>query len=118
MFAYPVASPLRSVNESLPGEAASQVAYLQAIIPSQSDTSRYQLVISDRDGSNKKELFPESGAQGLDPQHVVWSPSTLGDNSGYAIAVVYQNNIWLVNTADGQAQQITGDGLTVRIDWR
>jgi Tol biopolymer transport system component len=118
MFAYPVASPLQSGDGSLPGETASQVAYLQAIIPSQSDTSRYQLVISDRDGSNKKVLFPESGAQGLDPQHVVWSPTTLGEDGGYAIAVVYQNNIWLVNTADNQAQQISGDGLTVRIDWR
>ena len=118
MFAYPVASPLQSEVGSQPGEAASQVAYLQAIIPTQSDTSRYQLVISDRDGSNKKVLFPESGAQGLDPQHIVWSPSTLGDGGDYAIAIVYQNNIWLVNTADGQAQQITGDGLTAKIDWR
>ncbi len=118
MFAYPAASPLQTSGGSLPEEAASRVAFLQAIIPSQSDTSRYQLAVSDRDGSNKLVLFPAPGAQGLDPQHVVWSPSPLEAGGAFAIAVVYQNNIWLVDAADGKAQQITGDGLTVRIDWR
>ena len=118
MFAYPSASPLQSGPGSLPGENASQVAYLQSIIPSQSETSRYRLVVSDRDGSNKDISFPEDGAQGLDPQHVVWSPAPLVEGGAYTIAVIYQNNIWLVNLADGQAQQITGDGLSVRIDWR
>jgi hypothetical protein len=118
MFAYPVASPLQSSGTAIPEENASQVAFLQAIIPSQSETSRYQLVVSDRDGSNRKVLFPDAGAQGLDPQQVVWSPTPLEQGGAYVIAVVYQNNIWLVNLVDGQAQQITGDGLTVRIDWR
>jgi len=118
MFAYPSASPLQGGSDILPGENSSKVAYLQAIIPSQSETSRYQLAVSDRDGSNKKIIFPDTGAQGLDPQHVVWSPAPVKQGEDFTIAVIYQNNIWLVSLADGQAQQITGDGLTVRIDWR
>jgi len=118
MFAYPSASSIQNGSGSLPGETASQLAYLQAIIPSQSETSRYQLAVSDRDGSNKKIIFPEDGAQGLDPQHVIWSPAPLDQGGAFAIAVIYQHNIWLISIADGQAQQITGDGLAVRIDWR
>lgn len=38
-----------------------------------------------------------------------------GDN---AIAFIYNGNIWLVDTTTGVSQQITGDGLTNRIDWR
>ena len=71
----------------------------------------------DRDGSNKRVLFPEEGAQGLDPQRVVWSPAPLGE-SGYVVALVYQNNIYLLDVNTGQAQQITGDGLVNRIDWK
>lgn len=118
MFAYPSVSPLQIRSDSMTTEAASQIAYLQAIIPTQSGSSRYQLVVCDRDGSNKHVFFPESGASGLDPQHVVWSPAPLEQTGAFAIALIYQNNIWLVDLKDGQAQQITGDGLTVRIDWR
>jgi hypothetical protein len=76
------------------------------------------LTVIDRDGSNKKIIFPENGAQGLDPQHVIWSPDLLDQGDAFAIAVIYQNNIWLVSLVDVQAQQITGDGLSARIDWR
>jgi resuscitation-promoting factor RpfB len=116
MFAYPSASPLQT--GSIEEENASQVAYLRAILPTQSESSRYRLVVSDRDGSNKRVEFPEEGAVGLDPQQVRWSPTVFGEEKSYYSALIYQNNIWLVNLSSGQAQQITGDGLTVRIDWR
>lgn len=125
MFAYPVASPLQNPvvqigsDESGPLlENVYQVAYLQAIFPAQSDTSRYRLVVMDRDGSNRRVLFPEEGAPGLDPQQVVWSPGQVEEAGGHRIAVLYQGNIWLVNLADGEAQQITGDGLAVSVDWK
>jgi len=34
------------------------------------------------------------------------------------MAVIYQNNLYLINPGDGQAQQITGDGLIGSIDWK
>jgi hypothetical protein len=32
--------------------------------------------------------------------------------------VIYQGNLWLVDSGDGQAYQVTGDGLVTRIDWK
>lgn len=114
MFAYPVASPLQS---KAPSENAYQVAYLQAVFPIQSESSRYHLVVMDRDGSNRQKLFPSEGELGLEPQRVVWSPGPMTDEGYYAIAVIYQGNLWLLDLADGR-QQITGDGLTNRVSWR
>jgi hypothetical protein len=125
MFAYPRPSPLQAAvvdagsDEGGPlVENAYQLAYLQAIFPAQSETSRYRLVVMDRDGSNQRVFFPEEGAPGLEPQRVAWSPAPVAENGGYAIAVLYQGNIWLVSLADGLAQQITGDGLALRVDWK
>lgn len=122
MFAYPVSSPLiqktTQTGEEIKDELAYQIAYLQAIYPAQSDSSTYRLAVMDRDGSNRRELFPEAGIAGLDPQRVVWSPVDQNAGVGVVIAVVYQGNIWLIDPQTGQTQQITGDGLTVRIDWK
>jgi hypothetical protein len=116
---------MRSVNNGLTDESGVSlaeitysIAYLQSIFPEQSETSRYRLFIIDRDGSNQRVLFPEEGAVGLDPQYVVWSPSPIGTEGSDAIAITYQGNIWLIDTVSGLAQQITGDGLTIKVDWR
>ncbi len=108
MFAYPVTSPGGM-------QAGYSLAFLQAIFPDQSDTSHYRLVTMDQDGSNKKTIFPAEGATGIEPQAVIWSPS--GAN-GHFIAVKYQGNIWLVEGQGNETHQITGDGLTTRIDWK
>jgi Tol biopolymer transport system component len=122
MFSYPEPSPMIEksilVGDEFKVESYYQIAYLQAIFPTQSDSSAYRLAVMDRDGSNRKELFPEAGASGLDPQRVVWSPSSIDIQSSLMIAVVYQGNIWFINPIDGQARQVTGDGMTVRIDWK
>jgi hypothetical protein len=31
---------------------------------------------------------------------------------------VYQGNLWLVDSGNNQAYQVTGDGLVTRIDWK
>ena len=126
MFAYPQPSPMSStvIGEPITSggmplvENSYRVAYLQALNPAQSDTSLYRLFVMDRDGSNRAALFPTEGAPGLDPQQVVWSPTYVDSFNQYAIGVLYQGNIWFVDANNGQAQQITGDGLVVRIDWR
>lgn len=115
MFAYPVPSPL---NELPSGERAHQVAFLQAVFPFQSETSRYELFAMDRDGSNKRCLFPFEGAEGLEPQEVVWAPEELEESDNLSIGLIYQNNLWIVDSLTGEAWQITGDGLTSRIDWK
>jgi hypothetical protein len=117
MFAYPLASPFQ--EETL-GENNYQVAFLQAIFPNQSETSRTHVVVIEQDGSNSKVLFPAEGAPGMDPQAEwgAWSPAPMPDNRDYALAVIYQKNIWLVDTASGDARQITGDNQVTRLDWK
>jgi resuscitation-promoting factor RpfB len=109
MFSYPVASPL------LP-DKSFHLAFLQSIFPEQSDTGRYRLVVMDRDGSNRKVIFPAEGLPGIEPQQVVWSREPF-PQSGHWIALTYQGNLWLVNPDTQEAQQVTGDGLVKRIDW-
>jgi len=117
MFAYPLASPLQT---KITGEIDYQIAYLQAISPDQSETSRYRLVVMDRDGSNRNTLFPPEESAGLEPimNWGAWSPTPIDTNGSYAMAILHQGNLWLVNTIDGQAIQVTGDGLTTRVIWK
>lgn len=114
MFAYPSSSPLRPSGK----EYMYQLAYLQAIFPSQSESSRYRVVVMDRDGSNRHEVFPPEDAQGINPQTPVWAPEAIPGQEGDFLAIVYQGNLWLVDSASGQSHQITGDGLISRIDWK
>jgi len=117
MFAYPLPSPIQPTPA---GEGAYQIAYLQAVFPDQSDTSPYRLVVMDRDGSNRQELFPPPEIPGIDPQQdwAAWAPQPLPGGEGYAIAVLYQGNIWLVDSKSGEFWQITGDGRINNVDWR
>lgn len=114
MFAYPSASALRPSGE----EKSYQVAFLQAIFPEQSETSRYRVVVMDRDGSNQHAIFPPSDAPGLEPQAPAWAPEPLEGQIGDFLALSYQGNLWLVDSSNGQAFQVTGDGLISRIDWK
>ena len=113
MFSYPSSSALHQGAR----EKDYQVAYLQAIFPAQSETSRYRVVVMDRDGSNRRTVFPAKDAPGLEPQTPVWAPESINGQSGDFIAVIYQGNLWLVDSGNSQAYQITGDGLVTRIDW-
>ncbi len=95
-----------------------QIAYLQAIFPAQSETSRYRVIVMDRDGSNRRAIFPPEDAQGIEPQTPIWTPDPVPGQTGDFLAVVYQGNLWLIDSGSAQAHQITGDGLISRIDWK
>ncbi len=109
MFAAPVASPKIAQGY--------QIAYLQSREPRQSDTRPYRLGVMDRDGSNRRLIFPREDQQGLKPQRVAWSPSTF-DNGHFWLAVNYQGDLWLVDSETGDSYQVTGDGSINRIDWK
>ena len=113
MFSYPSSSALHRGAR----EKEYQVAFLQAIFPAQSETSRYRVIVMDRDGSNRRTVFPANDAPGLEPQTPVWAPESINGQSGDFIAVIYQGNLWLVDSGNNQAYQVTGDGLVTRIDW-
>ena len=114
MFAYPAASPVRSDGR----EKNYQVAYLQAIFVEQSETSRYRLMVMDRDGSDSRSLFPPPDAGGIEPQLPVWSPEPLEGQAGDFLAIVYQANLWLIDSGNGTTYQVTGDGLISKVDWK
>lgn len=108
MFTYPATSPLDNYG-------LYQVAYLQSIFPDQSETSRYRLYVMDQDGSNRKLLFPQEGSTGIDPQQVVWGTGSRA--SQRFIGLIYQGNLWIVSVDTAEANQITGDGSIIKIDW-
>jgi len=88
-----------------------QIAYLEAVDPLDSFVSRYRLVVMDRDGSNRRVVFPPEGQPGLQAGSFTWSPD------GRQIAVVHQGNIYLVDAVTGLAQQVTGDGFASSPRW-
>lgn len=108
MFAEPVVSPPRVLSN---GELDHRVAFLQALTPLESETSRYQLVVMDRDGSNARVIFPGEGEPGLESHRVSWSPD------GERLALIYQGDLWIVDVASGQAQRLTSDGQVTAMDW-
>lgn len=110
MFAYPTPSPWMNEENYF-------VAYLQAAFPGQSETSRTKVIIMDRDGSNRRQVFPPEGSQLAEPQQATWSPAPEG-NLSLRLAVLYQGNIWFIDPSDGSSQQITGDSLVSMLTWR
>jgi hypothetical protein len=93
------------------------IAFLQAIFPEQSETSRYHLMLMDRDGSNQNKIFPDEGLLGMNPQSVVWSPMETASDSPW-LAFHYQGNLWLYDISTSQSRQITGDGSVAKLDWK
>ena len=77
-----------------------------------------ELMVMDRDGSNRRTLFPEEGSPGLGPQTPLWAPAPLSDGEGNFVAVIYQGNLYLIDTVTQIAHQVTGDGLMQKIDWK
>jgi hypothetical protein len=114
MFSNPAVSPSRQQGI----EHTYQVAYLQAIFPEQSETSRYRLMVMDRDGSDRRAIFPPPDAGGLEPQSPAWSPEPLAGQTGDFIAIIYAGNLWLVDSGNSAAYQVTGDGLITGTDWK
>ncbi len=116
MFAYPLPSPITAKPT---GEASYQIAFLQAIFPEQSATSNYRVALIDRDGSNRRLIFPPSDSPGLEPSKGwgAWSPKQLEGSGGFPLAVIYAGNIWILDPESGSAWQVTGDGLVQRLDW-
>jgi hypothetical protein len=109
IFANPAPSP-RLVTPD--GERPIRIAFLQAIEPNTSPQSRYRLAVMDRDGSNLRIVFPADDQPGFEAGATLsWSPD------GRLVAAIYQGNLWLVDPDSGASQQLTGDGLTTRVEW-
>jgi hypothetical protein len=75
-------------------------------------------MVMDRDGSNRRLLFPPTDSSGIEPQTPAWAPEPIEGQVGDFLAVIYQGNLWLIDSGSGEAYQVTGDGLITMIDWK
>jgi resuscitation-promoting factor RpfB len=87
------------------------IAYGQAQSPRNSQDSRYELFVVDRDGSNKRRLFPPEGLMGLIAPDLAWSP--FGD----ALLLEYEGNLYRVDVGTGDLAQLTSDGQSSHPRW-
>jgi len=87
------------------------LAYGQAQSPRNSQDSRYELYVADRDGSNNLRLFPPEGLMGLIAPDVAWSPA------GDALLLEYEGNLYRVAVETGDLVQLTGDGQSSHPRW-
>jgi Tol biopolymer transport system component len=88
------------------------VAFGHARSPYVSQTSGYDLYLMDRDGSDRRLLFPPEGEIGLDYPEVAWGPG------GDRLVVVYQGNLYWITVTDGQVHQLTDEGSVTTVRWQ
>jgi hypothetical protein len=87
------------------------LAYGQAQSPRNSQDSRYELFVMDRDGSNKRRLFPPEGLMGVIAPDVAWAPG------GDALLFEYEDNLYLVDVKTGDLAQLTSDDQSTHPRW-
>lgn len=87
------------------------IAFGHARSPYVSATSGYDLCVMDRDGSDRRTIFPPEGEIGLDYPTIAWGPG------GDRLIVVYQGNLYLFVIPDGTVHQLTTEGNATRVRW-
>lgn len=87
------------------------LAYGQAQSPRNSQDSRYELFVVDRDGSNKRRLFPPEGMMGLIAPDITWS------SWGDALLIEYEDNLYRIDVETGALDQLTSDGQSSHPRW-
>ena len=87
------------------------LAYGQAQSPRNSQDSRYDLFVMDRDGSNKRRVFPTEGSMGLIAPDVAWSPP------GNMLLFEHLGNLYAVDLVTDTISQLTSDGQSSHPRW-
>jgi len=90
---------------------SGMLAYGQAQSPRNSQDSRYELFVIDRDGSNARRLFPPTGLMGVIAPDVAWSPN------GEAVLIEYESNLYRVDVQSNRLDQLTSDGQSSSPRW-
>jgi Tol biopolymer transport system component len=108
MWANPYCSPAYTTTQTT---TESQIVYGQVRYPGSSQDSRYDLYLMDRDGSNRRLVFPPSGESGVSVLQVAWSPDAR------QLAVIYNRDVYLVDLTDDRVYQLTGDGQCSQPRW-
>jgi hypothetical protein len=87
------------------------VAFGQALEPLQSVNSRYTLQFIDRDGSNKRQLFPFRDGVGVQLPEMLWS------DTGDQLLFVHSGNLYLTGLSGGPPRQLTSDSQVTKAQW-
>ena len=90
------------------------VAFGRARSPYASQTSSYDLHIMDRDGSDRRQIFPSAEEMGFEFPELAWSPA------GDQIVSVYQNDLYLIDVGspEPEVHQLTVAGGATAVDWQ
>lgn len=88
------------------GEQNSQIAFLRATNPLESENSSYTLWLMDQDGSNARQVYPAVGENSRFPktqQFMVWGAS------GRDMAFVFNNGLYVLNLDTGEVSRVSQD---------
>jgi hypothetical protein len=66
----------------------------------------------DRDGSNRRLIFPAEAEIGIQYPEMAWAPA------GSLIVVVYQENLVLIRVSEGGVYQLTNVGGVTAVRWQ
>jgi hypothetical protein len=100
MWAAPAWSP---AAKDAP-QPESRILFGVAENPIHSQLSLYELHVMDRDGSNRRKVFPPPEQRGVETVDAAWS------SEGTLLAIVLQGDLYLLNPDTGKMQQLTADG--------
>ncbi|HDQ72661.1 MAG TPA: DUF348 domain-containing protein [Chloroflexi bacterium] len=89
----------------------SLIVFGRARSPYVSHTSGYELYVMDRDGSDRRHLFPPAEEPGLNYPELAWGPG------GQRLIVVYQGNLYLLSVAGDDVGQLTDEGSVSAVRW-
>jgi Tol biopolymer transport system component len=98
-------------SEGESGGAGSRILFGIAESPGLSQLSLYELHVMDRDGSNRRKIFPQAGQRGVETVDIYWSPAA------DAVALVFQGDLYVLDPDSGRLQQLTADGNSSRPRW-
>ena len=87
------------------------IAFGQAQSRRNSQDSRYELYLMDRDGSNRRKLVPPEGMLAMIAPDVAWSPR------GDALLFEYEGNLYRLDAETGALDQLTSDGQSWHPRW-
>jgi Tol biopolymer transport system component len=66
----------------------------------------------DRDGSNRKLLFPDTDSVGIDGL-----PDFVSSPDGRSLLVVYQGDLYMINLVTNNVRQLTAEGSISKPRW-
>ncbi|MBI5303480.1 MAG: G5 domain-containing protein [Chloroflexi bacterium] len=104
MWSAPTWSPANARGES-------RIAFGVSLSPSDSERSRYALEVMDRDGGNKRRIFPQADETGLTVVQSAWSPSA------QQLAAIRDGDVWLYDFATNRWAQLTANSASSLPRW-